>query len=242
MNLTRLVVLANSWKHGDWCIAGIDLDTGKWVRPVTNLNDGRVPRNAMKLDCYFPALLDIIDIPLAPTGPDYDFECENRSILPGPWHHRGALAPRDLRNFVERPPCVLHNHTKYVTPEEMLQKPFNDRVTLQLIYVKRLGIRDARRNPTDKHIWKGIVPSGGRPLEANITDPILHGRLDRGEGPPTGPCLVTMSLGMPYKPPHWPPDAKPGHWKLIAGVIDITQPASSAPNPSHVSRIQGSAY
>ncbi len=221
MSLTRIVVLANSWKHHDWCIAGIDLDTGKWVRPVTDLDDGRVPRTAMKLDGCFPALLDVLEIPLAPTGPDYDFESENRSILPGPWRHDGALRPQDLHRYIERPPCILHNHNRYVTPAEMQQKPFAERITLQLIHVDRLRIRDARQNPAGRHIWKGIVPSGGRCLEANITDPILHGRLDRCEGPPPGPCLVTMSLSMPHKPSHWPSDAKPAYWKLIAGVIEL---------------------
>ncbi len=221
MSLTRIVVLANSWKHHDWCIAGIDLDTGKWVRPVTDLDDGRVPRTAMKLDGCFPALLDVLEIPLAPTGPDYDFESENRSILPGVWRHKGALSAQDLHRYVERPPCILHNHNRYVTCEEMQHKPFGERITLQLIRVDRLRIRDARRNPAGRHIWKGIVPSGGRWLEANITDPMLHGRLDRCEGPPPGPCLVTMSLSMPHKPPHWPADAKPAYWKLIAGVVEL---------------------
>jgi len=86
MSTTRIVVLANSWKHQDWCLAGIDLDTGKWVRPVTGLDDGRVPEKSMKLDGYFPKLLDILEIPLDSTGPDFCFESENRIILPGRWH------------------------------------------------------------------------------------------------------------------------------------------------------------
>ncbi|MBE0537560.1 MAG: hypothetical protein IH624_17990 [Phycisphaerae bacterium] len=229
MSLTRIVVLANSWKHHDWCIAGIDLDTGKWVRPVTNLNDGRVPKTAMKLDGYFPALLDVLDIPLHSTGPNYDFESENRTILSGPWRHNGRLRPEHMHQYIQRPGYILHNHNKYVTPEEMRQKPFEERITLQLIQVDRLRVRDTRRNATDKHNWKGIIPTGQRDLEVNITDPILHGKLDRGEGPPTTPCLVTMSLGMPYKPPHWPADALPAHWILIAGVIEIAPGQRSRP-------------
>ena len=88
MTITRIVVLANSWKHHDWCLAGIDLDTGKWVRPVTSLDDGRVPKTSMKLDGYFPALLDVLEIPLDSTGPDFGFESENRTILPGRWYRR----------------------------------------------------------------------------------------------------------------------------------------------------------
>ena len=86
MTMMRIVVLANSWKHHDWCLAGIDLDTGKWVRPVTGLDDGRIPQTAMKLGGYFPELLDVLEIPLDSTGPDFGFESENRTILSGLWY------------------------------------------------------------------------------------------------------------------------------------------------------------
>ena len=36
----RLLVMANSKKLKGRCIAGIDIDTGKWVRPVSNNEHG----------------------------------------------------------------------------------------------------------------------------------------------------------------------------------------------------------
>ena len=36
----RLLVLANSKKFNGRCIAGIDLDSGKWIRPVSNTEHG----------------------------------------------------------------------------------------------------------------------------------------------------------------------------------------------------------
>jgi hypothetical protein len=64
MNLTRIIVLANSLKHGDFCLAGIDLRTGRWVRPVTNLDDGRVRSSDIRTGMHPPRLLDILDIPI----------------------------------------------------------------------------------------------------------------------------------------------------------------------------------
>ena len=222
MRLTRIVVLANSWKHHDWCIAGIDLDTGKWVRPVTKLEDGRIRKSDMKLDGHFPALLDVLEIPLDSTGPDFGFESENRTIMSGGWRHRGKLSYGDLRRFYKRSEHVLHNHHAYVTREEMEDKPFEERATLQLIYADNLQVRDARRNTTDKHNWKGMIVSGGRQLGVTITDPVFSGKLDRREQ--TSPsCLLTMSLSMPYKPPDWGDDREAVCWKLIAGVIEISK-------------------
>jgi len=99
-----------------------------------------------------------------------------------------------------RPNHVLHNRKKYVTIEEMKQKPLEKRTTLQLIHVRDFTIRDAASPSTEKHNWKGMVSSGGRKLELTITDPVFSERLNKGHKPST-PCLLTMSLSMPYKPP-----------------------------------------
>jgi hypothetical protein len=220
MNFTRIVVLANSWKHDDWCLAGIDLDNGKWVRPVTGLNDGRIRKIDMKLGGYFPALLDILEIPLAPSGPDFGFESENRNILPGWWYHRGKMTPKDISRYVKRPHYVLHNRIKYVSPNELKQKPLEKRETLQLIEVDGFKVCDARKKSMDKHNWKGIIPSGGRDIEVKITDPIFFDKLNNGHKP-SSYCILTMSLSMPHRPAHWSKDEEPVCWKLIAGVIEL---------------------
>ena len=220
MSMTRIVVLANSWKHHDWCIAGIDLKTGKWIRPVTGLDDGRIPKTSMKLSGHFPTLLDVLEIPLGSTGPDFGFESENRTILPGRWHLRGKMTPKDMDKYAQRTRYVLHNHRKYVTTRELQQKPFAKRATLQLIRIDNFKVRDARRNITDKHNWKGTILSDGRKLEVKITDPVCSKKLNSGYKPSPS-CLLTLSLSMPHKPSDWDEDEEPVCWKLIAGVIEL---------------------
>jgi len=220
MTLTRIVVLANSWKHQDWCLAGIDLDNEKWIRPVTGLDDGRVPKKSMKLGGYFPELLDVLEIPLHSTGPDFSFESENKSILPGRWYQRDKMTPKDIEKYAKQPYYVLHNQKKYVTPRELQQKSFEKRVTLQLIRVDNFEVRDTRTKPTDKHSWKGVIFSGDRELDVGITDPVFSKRLNSGHKPSTS-CFLTMSLGMPYKPSDWDENEEPVCWKLIAGVIEL---------------------
>ena len=220
MNLSRIIVLANSWKNQDWCIAGIEPATGKWVRPVTNLEDGRVRQSDMKLGGYSPQLLDVLDLPLDATGPDFDFESENRTILPGQWYLHGRTSPSDLPKHAKSSYYVLHNHKKYVTIDEMRQKAPEKRTTLQLVHVDDLAIRDTRSPSGAQHDWKGVVSSGGRRLELTITDPAFSEKLNRGYKPSKS-CLLTMSLSMPSKPPEWKEDEAPVCWKLIAGVIEI---------------------
>ena len=222
MSMTRLVVLANSWKHSDWCIAGIDLDTGNWVRPVTQLKDGRIPRSAMKLEGYFPKLLDIIGLPLSPTGPDYGFEKENRTLLPGKWIRHGQMKPDALRPYAKKSDCVLHNLENYVSFDVLHEKPPEEQCSLQLIYVDDFRARAARKRSTGETTWQGVFTSGREPLAIRITDPAFVGKLQAGHKP-AATCLLTMSLSMPYKPPEWDEDKGPACWKLIAGIIEITK-------------------
>lgn len=217
MTPTRMIVLANSWKHKDYCIAGIDLRTKKWVRPVTKLPDGRVPVDAMKLDGYFPKLLDVIELPLADSGPDFGFACENRSLLPGKWKLLGQVTPRQLLPFVETPRYILHNSGKTVKPSVLQKMPFDQRRTLQLGLVEGMTLRS--ENVLGVKTWKATIRPGGKPLEVNITDPVFSDTLNNGAEPPAR-AIVTFSLGMPYKPKDWPKNAEPACWKIIAAVIE----------------------
>ena len=223
MTRTRLVVLANSWKHSDWCIAGIDLNTGAWVRPVTTLEDGRVPKSAMKLDGYFPKLLDIIELPLAPTGPDYGFEKENRTILPGQWAHEGKMRPADLQPYAKSADyCILHNAENLVSLDVLQGKPLEERHSLQLIHATDFRVRSAKKRTNGETTWQGVFTSNRQVFATRITDPVFVGKLTAGYKPKSN-CLLTMSLSMPYKPPEWDAERPPACWKLIAGVIELAE-------------------
>ncbi len=217
MSMTRLVILANSSKLNHRCLAGIDLDTGSWVRPVTNFDGGAVPLTMMRINNRFPELLDIIDIPLDKTGPDFDFESENRTILNGEWHFVQKANLADVMKYVEKPEYILHNADKYCTLEEMQQMPFNQRKTLQLIQVDDFQVVDDPYPPRI-HKWKGVIKSGNNKILVGITDPVFLQKLDTGHTP-SQDCLLTMSMTLPFPPDKW--EGSPPCWKLIAGVIEL---------------------
>ena len=98
-SVKRIICLANSWKLKERCIAGIDIDTGKWVRPICDSlypEDGRVPESVRLVNGREPQLLDILEIPLADTGNNFGFESENLSVLKGDWHLTGRALPYEL--------------------------------------------------------------------------------------------------------------------------------------------------
>lgn len=219
--LTRIICLANSWKHGDTCIAGIEPRTGKWIPPVSKLDDGRIPRNTRLVLGKEPQLLDILEIPLAQTGPDFGFASENRSLLPGSWRPAKRVQPADVLKYCENTPYILHNSLRYVTVPFLQALPFPQRQTLQLVHAVEFHVRSAERARGSKQ-WKGtLVTARGECLkDAGITDPVFVEKLEAGYRPQNS-CLVTVSLSMPHRPPNWEGDDP--CWKLIAGVTELDE-------------------
>jgi hypothetical protein len=221
-SLKRIVCLANSWKLEERCIAGIDLDTGKWVRPVCDSlypEDGRVPRSIRLIEGREPELLDVLQIPLADTGNDFGFACENLSVASGEWTLLGKVQPSALVGYCRNFPHILHNSSKYVKPSLLKALRFPERRTLQLIQVNSFSVTKSSQGNTG---WRGTLQTiNGQTLkDAKITDPIFAEKLEAGYKP-TGSYLVTVSLGMPWAPSDdWEGEAP--CWKLIAGVMEYS--------------------
>jgi len=218
--LTRIICLANSRKHGAYCLAGIDPSTGAWVRPVSGLDDGRVERRTMQTGGAFPALGDILELPLAQTGPDFGFECENLTILPGAWKIGGAVNPADLLAYCTDEPHILHTDDPYVTVQYLNSLPFDKRRTLQLVEAFDFEAFSTGLSAQGGRKWNGsFVSSQGCRLSARITDPALAEKLEQGYRPARR-CVVTVSLSMPIKKPGQQIEGDPC-WKLIAGILEL---------------------
>jgi hypothetical protein len=215
----RIICLSNSSKLSERCIAGIDIDSGKWVRPICDSlypQDGRVPASIRLITNKEPELLDILEIPLDDTGNDFGFECENLTILDGEWRLIGKANPNDLVNYCGSFSNILHNTLKYVNPSDLKCLDFNQRRTLQLIKTTSFSVKESSGNG-----WRGtIITTSGQNLnDAKITDPVFVENLNKGYQP-TGSYLVTVSLSMPFAPhPDW--EGEHPCWKLIAGVIKL---------------------
>lgn len=50
MRKVDFLCLASSYKPGGRCVAGIDLNSGEWIRPVSNRDDGTIPHSVYHLD------------------------------------------------------------------------------------------------------------------------------------------------------------------------------------------------
>ncbi len=214
--MVKIICLANSKKNGDRCIAGIDICTEKWIRPVSDLDDGRVSTNICLVNNKEPQLLDILDIPLD-KDKDKDegisFQCENLRMLPGKWKKIGQAFPNSLLEYCE--PKIFYSQYPQSVPKSFLDSLQPDqRRTLQLV---KATVKQIRQNQYQK--WEAwLLMSDQKEFKAKITDIAFIDKLKNGVNIDNKECLFTVSLAQPWRKSN---DDELSCWKLIAGVIEI---------------------
>jgi hypothetical protein len=210
--MVKIICLANSKKNGDRCIAGIDICTGKWIRPVSDLDDGRVPINQCLINQEEPQLLDLLDIPLEYTRTG-NYECENLRLLNGEWKKLGRVLPNSLFNYCEQE--FFYNQYPQAVPKSFLDSLSPDeKRTLQLV---KATIKQIRKNKYDK--WEASLSiSNLQTLTAKVTDVTMIHKLNQGLNIQGKEYFFTISLAQPWRKND---SDELSCWKLIAGVIEL---------------------
>lgn len=207
----EIICLANSYKYRGRCIAGIDRNSGQWVRPISGLEYGQIPLDANYVKVNDISILDILDIPVdIEKKPGH--EIENIGYKHLPWQIIGRVEVVDLLRYCED--RLLYSSYGKAIPYEYLKSQAPVR-TLQLIEVKFFSCYKDTRGK-----WKGIIADEQYDLvdfDFSITDPVFIDKLDRNKS--LSPhCLLCLSLGQPWQPdPNYPLLC----YRLIVGVIEL---------------------
>lgn len=80
MEIRKLVILAASAKYGNFCVAGVDIETGEWIRPISERADleEAVPLNDLKYpDGSRVELLDVVEIKFSDRAANNPIQPEN---------------------------------------------------------------------------------------------------------------------------------------------------------------------
>jgi hypothetical protein len=211
--MASIVCLANSYKHQGRCIAGIDIDIGKWVRPVPKSRDAIYSERFVDSEeSNEPKLLDLLEIPIGDCAPDKGCQPENRYLAQGVWRRIRRLSISEVEQYIENTPRLLHNRQSKVDPEIFEKMPRSQWKSLQLICVTN---PDFGLNPWRKK--RCIFTYSGTPYELKVTDPIIIAKMENGDNI-SNECLLTISMATPYKPPSY---EKPYCWKMVAAVIEL---------------------
>lgn len=211
--MARIICLANSKKLGGRCLAGIDIATGEWVRPVSSEQHQEITWAMRQTNGVEPKLLDVIEIPLQATGDDIGCQPENRLLAQGNWQLVKQLKPSDVSQYYDDDSVILHNSLDRVPFDYFSGIPNNEWKSLQLIHNTNVLFD---QNPWGK--WKANFQDGqGHFYELAVTDPIILSQLEKGRAIGND-CIMAISLGGPYQRTSSDPVCC---FKLVAGVIEL---------------------
>ena len=217
--MAEIVILANSKRPGGRCIAGIDIKTEEWIRPVEihtqTIFKRRDERSIPEYVATKYNLLDIVKIPLSSDKPQDCYQRENCFVASWDWEIIGKMPPQKILKYCEDATVILHSDNDRVDPRVLEELPFEQWKSLQLV---RREVQFSRDNY--KHYdWRASFYDGsGHLLSLKVTDPKIEERLN-GCVEIGNDCILTISLAAPWAPPN---SSQPERcYKLIAGVIEL---------------------
>jgi hypothetical protein len=111
----KMVVLANSFKHGGRCVAGKCLTTKKWIRPVSDQNGGAIPSNQATAENiygkYLTKPLQKISLDLIQHVPLVN-QPENFLIKPTQWQQNYKIKPHQLNDYIDEPDDIWGDNSR----------------------------------------------------------------------------------------------------------------------------------
>jgi hypothetical protein len=215
-----MLVVANSRKMGGRCVAGVSLQTGRFVRPVSPHGDGELSDRECWVTGRTPRLLDVVSF--AHRGPGNDpAQPENVVIAGAPWKLEGTAnrgqALKLLLEVADSESALLGNRGRAVL--ETIAAEGLD-ASLALIEPKQLRFGHGPQAEAHPGSPRALFKYGGQAWSLPVTDFYYGPRIlrmpegvyrwaDLGLDEPKR-TLLTTSLGTAHE--GW-------HHKLVAAVL-----------------------
>ena len=209
--MAEIIILANSFRPGGYCMAGIDSRTGEWIRPIPR-DGSRAIRMSVAEKI---GLLDVVEIPFESGRPKDRYQRENRFVASWNWKIVRNVLPNKIIGYCENSTIILHSHTDYVEPKYLESLPFEQWKSLQLIQTNVNFSKDTYKT---RHWRASFCDGSGHPLYLKVTDSIIVAKLNNNTKVGSD-CILTISLTGPWAPPG---GSQPKRcYKLVAGVIEL---------------------
>lgn len=212
--ITRFICLANSFKEGGKCLAGIELDTHntpvllngrpKWIRPVCETKHGEIPSEITESF----HLLDIIEIKITKILP-LGYQSENVMFAESSLRIVGKFSRDQLASLCDNQSFIFGNRGKAVSRENI--KNLSHSLMLVNLTHFELVKKIYEDRPDKPQLRLQFTYSGNR-YDFPITDPnfIQHYFQDRNLLEKVSQIYVTLSLGIEWN--EW-------NYKLIACIL-----------------------
>ncbi len=189
----NLVILTKSSKHGKYCVAGIDVSNGNWVRLTTDDVDTDGAVSDEDLECIEGRIAQVLDEIEIDVEPDPDpIQPENVKIIP-----RNGL-PKfiqqyDLNMVLQIHPAERENYVFFTRYKTIKPEYINDPKSLMLIKVRNLVVEEKN----DKAVASFYYAENSY-TDIHVTDPETYPIIDNGDVIRSVNAFLVVSLGKPY--------------------------------------------
>lgn len=210
----RFVCLANSFKEGGRCVAGIVLDSNnnpirpngniQWIRPVCNTAHGEIP-NCLALNIN---VLDILEIEVVSYPNLNSYQSENALFIENSIQKIGIFNKNNLNTLQDANRLIFGNRGKAISEENIISQ------NRSLMFIAATDFEIFQRNYEDNPYPRIRIrfSYNGNQYDLPITDPIfLHNYQNNPHFFDNHNTLfLTLSIGVVHN--GW-------YYKLVAGII-----------------------
>lgn len=207
MRNIRLIVMTESSKFSGKCVAGIDVESGKWVRLVSDDEEthGAIANN----DLYYQdggkcQVLDIVDVPIIEECGDH-IQPENVLLDTSKYIRYAGMA--SLEDVLEIHPAeirndILGNKYSYISEQRVDSVGYS----LALVEVQDLEIVQVE-NPNGRPKTKAnFTYQGYSYTQMSVTDPRFYSVIS---GTVYDSAVLVISIGTPYNEKYY---------KFVSGI------------------------
>lgn len=217
VSVRKIACLAASLKHGGFCYAGKDIETGEWVRPISNSDGHAISAYYRVVGKGDPAKVgDVLSMKLgAHLGEGY--QTENYAHVEEHWKRIDTFGFEEARGMADSPPALWSHgrSTKHGIHDEISEDQAHDHdFSLCLIEIDDLMIwnTDEGYDNVSMRVRADFTYRGVR-YRLRVTDP-AHFDYEPGAHE-IGHALLCCSLAEPFE---WE-DGSRHVSKLVAAIL-----------------------
>lgn len=210
----NIVILSKSRKHKNYCVAGKDIQTGEWVRLISENSEihNAIESKDLIYDNDEEAdLLDIVRVTLKDMSEKYKNTYQPENYILDNIRYLGQLKEYDLNKLVENIDTIFFNQYNRISSEDLMH--INDVNSLLMIKVPilKVNIKDCENRRLIANIkYNQIWYNGLTITDMKFTEKYYDEILD-SNGKNFYNIKIVVSLGERYYD---------YHYKLIATVFD----------------------
>ncbi|MGQ0592727.1 MAG: dual OB domain-containing protein [Gammaproteobacteria bacterium] len=188
-----IVVFANSVKHGKHCVAGKDVQTRQWIRPVSDVGGSELDHH--QCVCVNPygtfavKPLQKVEIGIASHCPLVN-QPENYLVGGDEWNQRYKVEPAEVAEYLDAPDSLwgIGNRVTFSSIESGILQ------IEQSLYLVKVDDLKIYKNPDNKRRASFFYNGNGYDLP--VTDPNFENHLNN----PQHQGVLCVSLGEKHDP------------------------------------------